>query len=297
MTVAKRRLTDIKFEHEGAHVALVGKHQGGPANGITTLVFKAVDQITPEQIEKASNVTVTMQFPEFLRKFFGMYWDDAEVLSAAMGYGRTEYPDEDVKDWIDQRVESISIMKSVYRAQDVEKALSELTPDETLAILKDQEMLEQALDNLPEHIKQTQEEPQLETILKSAHEEFVTKAVADAVAIEKASYDAQGIVLKAAQEELSVFKAAQVAAVEKGRKDALTAVVPADNVEALMKSLAPLADEAFDAVVASFAVTKALADQSDMLQETGVNGTGAETSQEVDRTAEILKAKYGKKAQ
>ncbi len=63
-----------------------------------------------------------MQFPEFLRKFFGMYWDDAEVLSVAMGYGRTEYEDVEVKDWIDQKVESINILKSVYRAPDLEKA-------------------------------------------------------------------------------------------------------------------------------------------------------------------------------
>lgn len=43
---AKRRLTNITFEHEGAHVALVGKHQGGPANGVTTLIAKAA---TPPQ--------------------------------------------------------------------------------------------------------------------------------------------------------------------------------------------------------------------------------------------------------
>lgn len=53
MTDIKRRLTDIKFEHEGAHVALVGKHQGGPANGITTLVFKATDHIDPAQVALA----------------------------------------------------------------------------------------------------------------------------------------------------------------------------------------------------------------------------------------------------
>ena len=145
MTDPKRRLTDIKFEHEGAHVALVGKHQGGPANGITTLITKATNNITQEQIEKASTVTVTMQFPEFLRKFFGLYWDDAELLSAAMGYGRTEFDDSDEKDWIDKRLESISIMKSVYRAENVESALAELTPDQKIAILKDQEILERLL--------------------------------------------------------------------------------------------------------------------------------------------------------
>lgn len=41
--LAKRRLTNITFEHQGAHVALVGKHQGGAANGHSTLVTKGVD--------------------------------------------------------------------------------------------------------------------------------------------------------------------------------------------------------------------------------------------------------------
>ncbi len=294
MTKATRRLTDIKFEHEGAHVALVGKHQGGPANGITTLITKATNTITQEQIEKASTVTVTMQFPEFLRKFFGLYWDDAEVLSAVMGYGRTEYPDSTEKDYIDSRVESIGIMKSVYKAQDVEKALAALTPEQHLALMADQEMLEKAFAALPEQpIKQ--EETQLETILKSAHEEFVTKAVTEAVAEVQKSLDAQAVVLKAAEEKLAEFETAAVAAVTKARQESLaTAGVPADKVEALMKSLAPLDAEAFTAVVETLAVQKAVADQSDMFKETGVAGDGVKTADEVDATTAILKAKYGK---
>ena len=292
MTKATRRLTDIKFEHEGAHVALVGKHQGGPANGITTLITKATNNITQEQIEKASTVTVTMQFPEFLRKFFGLYWDDAEVLSAVMGYGRTEYPDTNEKDYIDSRVESINVMKAVYKAQDVEKALAALTPEQHLALMADQEMLEKAFAALPEQpIKQ--EETQLETILKSAHEEFVTKAVADAVAEVQKSLDAQAEVLKAAEAKLAEFETAAVAAVEKARQEALAAVVAADKVEALMKSLAPLDAEAFAAVVDTFAVQKAAEAQSEMFQESGVAGDGAKTADEVDATTAILKAKYG----
>lgn len=50
---AKRRLTDISFDHEGAHVALVGKFQGGPANGMTTLITKATDDISEEALDKA----------------------------------------------------------------------------------------------------------------------------------------------------------------------------------------------------------------------------------------------------
>lgn len=294
MTKATRRLTDIRFEHEGAHVALVGKHQGGPANGVTTLITKATNNISQEQINKASTVTVEMQFPEFLRKFFGMYWDDAEVLSAAMGYGRTEYPDVDVKDWIDERVQSINIMKSVYRAQDVEKALAALTPDETLALLADQELLEKALGKVPE-FNLNQEETQMETILKSAHEEFVTKAVAAAVEVEKARFNEQAEILKAAQQKVAEFEATVLAGIQKAREDALAAVVAADQVEVLMKSLAPLDEEAFASVVSTMAVQKSAEAESDMFKESGVSGEGVETASDVDRTTQILKAKFGVK--
>lgn len=291
MTKATRRLTDIKFEHEGAHVALVGKHQGGPANGITTLITKATNNITQEQIDKAATVTVEMQFPEFLRKFFGLYWDDAEVLSSVMGYGRTEYPETSEKDYIDSRVESINIMKAVYKAQDVEKALAALTPDQHLALKADQQMLEKAFAALPEQTTE-QEETQLETILKSAHEEFVTKAVAAAVAEVQKSLDAQAEVLKAAQAEIETFKAAEAAAVEKSRKDALTAVVAADKVEALLKAYAPMDAEGFALAVETLALQKAAVDQSDLFVETGVNGEGEADPVVIDRTTEILKAKY-----
>jgi predicted transcriptional regulator len=52
---AKRRLSNITFEHEGAHVALVSTKQGGPANGVTTLITKSsqleseVHQMTLEE--------------------------------------------------------------------------------------------------------------------------------------------------------------------------------------------------------------------------------------------------------
>lgn len=302
-TIAKRRLTDIKFEHEGAHVALVSKHQGGPANGITTLVTKATNNITQEQIEKATKVSVEMQFPEFLRRFFGLYWDDAEVLSSVMGYGRTEYPDVDEKDWIDSKVESIHIMKSVYLAQDLEKALADLTPEQSLAILKDQEMLEKALEKVPEHIKSKQEDTPLETILKSAHLE----ALVDAVTVEKAAgaaavaevqkaLDAQAVVLKAAQDKLAAFETAAAAAKVEARKSALTAAkVPADKAEAVLKSLSTLDDEAFAATVETMKALSSAVDASDMMAETGVAGAGAESQEEVDRTTAILKARYGVK--
>ncbi len=53
MKKAERRLSAFNFEHEGSHVALVGKFQGGPANGRTTLLTKATEDITQEQVEES----------------------------------------------------------------------------------------------------------------------------------------------------------------------------------------------------------------------------------------------------
>ena len=80
-TKAKRKLTDITFEHEGAHLALVHKMQGGAANSYSTLVMKSLDNRSPEFIQKASQIRVTLSLPDFLEKFFHVWDDDAEVLS------------------------------------------------------------------------------------------------------------------------------------------------------------------------------------------------------------------------
>lgn len=217
MTDIKRRLTDIKFEHEGAHVALVGKHQGGPANGITTLVFKATDHIDPATIALA----VSGQFVE-----------------------------------------------------------------QPTTII---------------------EEPIVEQIEKSVHEALLATAVTDAVAVEKAAgvaavalvqkaLDEQAVVLKAAQDKLAEFETAAQAAKVELRKAALTsAKVPADKVEATLKSLAALDDEAFTAQVELLKSMSAAVDNSDLMSETGIAGAGAESQEEVDRTTQILKARYGVK--
>lgn len=209
MTTARRRLTDINFDFEGAHVALVGKHQGGPANGVTTLITKSTNHINPEQIALAT------------------------------------------------------------------AGQSEEQPQLTI------------------------EEPTVETIEKSVHETLVAKAVEDAVAaavaIEKSAFAAQEEVLKAVQAELETLKVEKQAAIAKAREAALTEVVAADRVEGLLKAFAALDDEAFAVAVEGFKVQKAAEAQSELFNESGVAGTGAESAAEVDRTAEILKAKYAKK--
>lgn len=217
MTDIKRRLTDIKFEHEGAHVALVGKHQGGPANGITTLVYKATDHIDP-----------------------------VEVALAIAG-------------------------------QSVEQPLI------------------------------TIEEPVMEQIEKSVHEVLLAKAVEDAVKLEKAAgavavaeltkaLTAQEEVLKAVEAKVLAFELVAKAAQVEARKAALSdAKVSADQVEAVMKTLEALSDEAFASTVALMKSLTSAVDNSEMMQEAGVSGAGAENAEEVDRTTAILKQRYGVK--
>lgn len=214
---AKRRLTDIVFNHEGAHVALVGKHQGGAANGYTTLVTKATDHLNEEQV-KAALEDITEQQP-FLK------------------------------------------------------------------------------------------EPIVDTIEKSVHEVLLTKAVEDAVKVEKAAHelvvvelqkslDDQAAVLKAAQDALEVFAGQAKEAVAKARKEAIAdAGIPADKVEALYKAYAQMDDEGFAVAVEILKAQQALADSSEMLGEKGVTGVGEPEKSEVDKVAEILKAKYQTKSE
>jgi len=310
---AKRRLTDIKFDHEGGHVALVGKHQGGPANGITTLVFKATNDVPNDIVEKATQVSVTMDFEDFLVKFFNMYYDDAEVLATLLGFEKEEEP-SDMYDYqgahrayINERVAAISIMKSVYSKQDVKKALSGLSYKDSLAVLEAQELLEKAMSSVNSEgdnvsVKKagmdspskthTEEIMEKEMIQKALHEELVTKAVTEAVEVVKAEMAAQEEILKAAQEELAVFKAKELETIVKARKEALAGVLAEDAVEDMFKATEILSQEAFETVVKSLAVKAAQLEESELFKETGVPGQSEQDPVKMDGTAAILKAKY-----
>jgi hypothetical protein len=317
---AKRRLSDISFEKESCHVALVGPSVGSAANGYTTLVLKAVDDIPETIVEKATSVTVTMDFEEFLVKWFNMYYEDAEVLARALGLGKELMP-SDMYDYqgsyrkmIDERVSAISIMKDVYASDNVKEAASDLSYEDSLAVLEAQELLEKALssvkaggDNVPVNTgiapcagtniphNKSEEIMEQNMIQKALHEELVTKAVTEAVEVVKAEMAAQAEVLKAAQAELEVFKANEAKAIVKARKEALAGVLASDKVEDMFKATESLAQEAFDVIVKSLAEKTAQLEQSDLFKETGVAGDAEQDPKQKDGTAAILKAKYAKK--
>ena len=71
-------------------IALTHKDQGYSANQRpVSLLMKsdlAPEQITADVVKALRQVTVEMSFEEFLRKFFGVWWDDAELLAKLLGF-------------------------------------------------------------------------------------------------------------------------------------------------------------------------------------------------------------------
>lgn len=161
---AKRKLTDVTFDHEGAHIALVAAEQGHGANGHHYTLLMKNKNFSQEFIEKASQVKVTMPIEEFLQRFYNMYGEQAEVLARAMGYktrmqekaeveaaeeelearmGEVEEP-ESYEDYIQSQLEAFEIMKSLQDAENQIQDLMQLDEDDYLGLLRDQALIEKA---------------------------------------------------------------------------------------------------------------------------------------------------------
>lgn len=185
----KRKLKDISFDHEGAHLALVSDQlNGGPANLQPNALFlKAIEGFSEEILEKASQVTVTLAIEEFLQKFFNTYYEDAEVLARAMGYttramdyaeeekaeeateGEDESEDEyTYESYIQKRLSSFSIMKAMKDASGDTSVMANLSGEDYLALLQDQAQIEKAFDEVAELKKATKVEVRKESDLKAS---------------------------------------------------------------------------------------------------------------------------------
>lgn len=167
-TRAKRKLTDISFEHEGAHVALVSKQQGGGANNHNYSLILKSSKFSDTAIQKMQQVKVTMELPDFLEKFFYLYEDDAEILASMMGYvepAETQAEEnmeaqEKMQEWIKSKMTAFEIVQQAKDAVDISDVLSALNEKEYMSLLKDQLLLEKAfkkIDRLSKANKATKE--------------------------------------------------------------------------------------------------------------------------------------------
>jgi hypothetical protein len=310
---ARKRLSNFNFEGEGSHVALVGKHQGGPANGVTTLLTKATNAITDEQVDKATMVQVEMNIVDFLTTFFDLWYEDAVILAKIMGLDTDSEPEEDAVDWwekyINEKVEAVTLMKSLVMDKseiETNKAIASLKPEELLLLLETQKKFEQALSSQegvtalkgaksPSVEKSNNKGKEMsEFVTKAVHEEQVSKAVEEAVAKavkeQEDKFVAKQAELDAALEVVKGLEAKEKESVEKGRKALLKDAGHSDEeVDALYKSTEALPTEAFEVVAKALAKEKKVAAESDLFKENGVSGETVTTVEE-DGVAALTKS-------
>lgn len=324
---AKRKLSDISFEQEGAHIALVSKKQGGPANGADySLVLKGT-HFSQEFIEKVQQVKVTLELPEFLRKFFSMYYEDAEILARMMGYvaptpTNVEAPMSH-EDYIQSKLQAFEIMKSVNDCTNLAEALSQLDETEYMAMLEDQVELEKAFakqesdeatgNSVSESVPSTNAgveksvEPtgsELQQLEKSEMTQEVNKEVAPTVemveksvleSIQKA-FDEQKVALEKALETVAQFEADKKSAVEKAKTEQIQAIVKDEvRTQAIAKAALSLeSEDDFSAFVAAIQAMMATVETSEMFVEKGASVQEEAPVIQESAVAKVLKAKLTK---
>lgn len=328
----RRKLSNIDFSSEGAHLALVSKDQGGPANGADyALVIKA-REFSPEFIEKMQQVKVTLELPDFLRKFFGMYYEDAEILARMMGYvpaEKEEAEEYSYEDYIESRLESFEILKALNEADSLAPVLSTIAEEDYLALLKDQQLVEKAFKKEPKVRKESKavaeattadntsqigtevekEDEVITSVVKQANEEnsmtTEVKTVEQEVTVEmveKAQFelvqkalDEQKVALQKAMETIAQFEAEKKEAVVKAKTAKLAGAVDEKHLAIVTKAaLALETDEDFEAFVTAVSEMKQAVEKSALFEEQGASGESEETKKE-SGVASILKAKYQSK--
>lgn len=297
---AKRRLTEFNFESSGSHVALVHRDQGGAANNYTTLICKATNGITDQQvaselalIEKAKlNSQIRRELSDAVKSKFQDDEDEWLYLE--------DFDDSRVFFWrenslyvatytVSRRDEYIvadtatSVETEWFYVETGKAILSEVAKDK----LEDGEyvLVNKALNN-PETSGRVEKALAAFTEKKEKMQEEIQKAVA--------AKDAEIAKLQADMASLQeIVKAAETAkkdAMLKARETEVSAVLKEGAVE-LVKSTAELNDEAFAQIVKALGVQKAAVEASDLMNE--VSDPNASAAQPVNKTAEIIKAKYG----
>ena len=273
MVQAKRKLSDIDFSQEGCHIALVSKEQGHGANGHHyALVMKATN-FSDDFLEKATKVKVEMDIVDYMVKFFGMYEDDAEVLAAALGYkseDAEEYPEYSA--WLDEKVKSVEIIKSLIECEDVSKGLEDLSESDYLQLLQDQEIVEKAFKKIEKGNKD--KDKKYPKTKKAPVKDSATSSESVSKAGEDASTNA------------SVEKSGESTPVVKRNKGNMTMT---DNVQVIEQEVEVIAKSQFDEIQKAFDSQKEeLQKALDLVNELKKEKQEAIAKARKSRLAEIL---------
>lgn len=287
---AKRVLKDFDFSKENHNISLVGPEVGGPANGRTTLILKAKDGMV--DVKKAlEQITLTLSMEEFLRKFFGMWHDDAEVLTKLLGF-ETEFEadmkqeeNNEIERWgeyhkryIEERVAQFTIMKGMNSGELAVVKASDL--DEVVAL---QQKLEPAI---VAHF--TLKEKQMNE-LELAKSALTAKETELAAQVELAK--SLGDKVAALQAELDVMKAAQEKAAFDAFADQLKGLVADEKFEQVAKGLYQLNKVDAEAATATIEAMKAKVEVAKAAEQVTADGLTEEQGhgEKVDE-ADVKKA-------
>lgn len=330
---AKRKLSDIDFSSDNAHLALVCPEIGGPANGMDkALVIKAAGNFSEEFIEKASQIKVTMDIEDFLQKFFWLCESDAEFLVRLFGLEpKASYlADESMEydQYMQEKLSNYEIMKSANAALEegnLAKYLAGLNEEQYLSLLQDQQMLEleiekagkkgggkkcdpiesvaKAADTSTDNTLVENTEVEVEKAASVATENIVENTMSKSVEmVEKAALvelqkalDAQKVELQKANETIQQFKQAEKDRVQKARKAQVEAAIGnKEQAEVISKAALLVEDEAeFQAVIKALSAVAEKAKSA--VDELFVEkGVSADVKEEEHTVASILKAKFSK---
>ena len=317
---AKRKLSDISFEKEGAHVALVSKDQGGPANNHDYALVLKANKFSEEFVQKMQQIRVTMELPDFLRKFFGMYYEDSKILAAMLGYVEpVQEETSSYEDYIQSQLQAFEVLKAANEAESIATVLSELDETEYLAMLKDQELLEKAFKSVEKAAESaptasaegTDTSPACEVIKEevsaSVNKEELEKSKMDEdvkiETVEKAQFelvqkalDEQKVELQKALEVIAQFEAEKKEAINKAKTEQVKAIVKDESkVEAIAKAALSLeSEEDFTAFLTAMTALTAAVETSEMFVEKGASTQEEEPKVQESAVAKVLKAKLTK---
>lgn len=307
---AKRVLKNFDFSKQDHNISLVGPAVGGAANARTTLLVKSANKPETVNVKKAlEQVELKISMEEFLRKFFGLWSSDAEVLTKLLGF-ETEHEaymnqrdessdDSDEEDdydwekehqkWIEERVSQFTIMKSLNEGSTEE--ISKSAFEEIVAL--QQKLTEPMLAYLETKEKQMNELELAKSALVAKEAELATQVdVVKSLTAKVAELEAQ----------VEVFKAAE----EKAKFDAfaeqLKGLVADEKLETVAKGLYALHNVDAESAAATIAQMKEqaeIAKAAKKVAEEGLTqeqGHGDKQSQE-DHLAAIRKAALNKASQ
>ena len=295
---AKRRLKNFNFEATGSHVALCSKDNPG-ANKYTTICLKSTEGITDtqvaEQIALIEKAKYSSQVKAAIESAIREKYDDNEWVYVE------DYNDTEVIFWKDDSLYSVAYTvdqdENYILAETANEVKREYiySPTGKVEISEDAEkkleegvyvLVAKALST-PETIGRAEQALATYNKKKEKMQEEIQKAV-EAKDAEIAKLQAD---MASLQEIVKAAEAEKKANMLKSREGQVAALLKEGAVE-LVKSTETLNDEAFAQIVKALSVQKAAIEESGLMNE--ISNPGAASAQEINKTQEIIKARYAK---